>query len=360
MLLEHLAHAERDLAHLREGHARLRVEIDAQLVGAVEVLASHRPGVPVDHAEVHAPHEVGRVVGHELARVAAAREGHGRRLQPPRRAVGDALLEEGLALHAVHPALHHRGPLAQPAHHRLLALHVVLDEIELRDARRRGSRACPGCSPAPPGRSPRSSRARPWPPPAGRMPDRERPHRRDPPAPAARLRAVRPAARRRRGRRCARRRPARWAARADADVLCIDPQSTPASLADALQAERFDERMRAARAVVLAVAGCASPRSRESAAFEIATRARQSGVPCYAVTALERARLIRPAHPRPAGRARRAGRQDPARRRQEAGRAALGPQRWQPGHQKVTRLFSHCPRWRILVPQRGQGRSAWR
>jgi hypothetical protein len=47
----------------------------------------------------------------------------------------------------------------------------------------------------------------------------------------------------------------------------------------------FDARMRASRAVVLLVARLQESTLAGSAAFEVATRARQSGVPCYAVTA---------------------------------------------------------------------------
>ena len=46
----------------------------------------------------------------------------------------------------------------------------------------------------------------------------------------------------------------------------------------------FDARMRAARAVVLAEWRLAESTLRGSATFEIATRARQGGVPAYAVT----------------------------------------------------------------------------
>jgi Glycerate kinase family len=46
----------------------------------------------------------------------------------------------------------------------------------------------------------------------------------------------------------------------------------------------FDTRMRRARAVVLAEWRLAESTLRGSAAFEIATRARQGGVPAYAVT----------------------------------------------------------------------------
>jgi hypothetical protein len=57
-----------------------------------------------------------------------------------------------------------------------------------------------------------------------------------------------------------------------------------ASIAELLASLDFDRRMRASRAVVLA-----APRLREdtlagSVTFEIATRARQAGVPAYAVT----------------------------------------------------------------------------
>jgi hypothetical protein len=53
----------------------------------------------------------------------------------------------------------------------------------------------------------------------------------------------------------------------------------------ALDERGFDERMRASRAVVLLVCRLQESTLAGSAAFEVATRARQSGVPCYAVTA---------------------------------------------------------------------------
>ena len=115
-----------------EGHLGLRIQIHAQLVRVVEVRPAHGPRVPVDHAEVHRPRQVRGIVGDQLARVAAARERDRRRLQPRGRAVGHALLEERLAVHAIHPALHHRGALAQVTHDRLLALQVVVDEVHLR------------------------------------------------------------------------------------------------------------------------------------------------------------------------------------------------------------------------------------
>jgi glycerate kinase len=50
----------------------------------------------------------------------------------------------------------------------------------------------------------------------------------------------------------------------------------------------FDARMRAARAVIVAVGRLREQTLAGSVAFEIATRARQSGVPAYAITAENR------------------------------------------------------------------------
>ena len=55
--------------------------------------------------------------------------------------------------------------------------------------------------------------------------------------------------------------------------------------AELLDREGFHARMRAARAVVLAVRALSERTLGGSSAFEIATLARQSGVPCYAIAA---------------------------------------------------------------------------
>lgn len=72
----------------------------------------------------------------------------------------------------------------------------------------------------------------------------------------------------------------------EADLLPLTREELAGGeLRTLLDALGFDERMRAARAVIVA-----APRLHErtldgSVAFEIATRARQGGVPAYAVTA---------------------------------------------------------------------------
>jgi hypothetical protein len=70
------------------------------------------------------------------------------------------------------------------------------------------------------------------------------------------------------------------------DVLEL-PRREPAAtlLAELLAESRFDARMRDSRAVVIAVERLGEATLAASSAFEIATRARQAGVPAYAVTA---------------------------------------------------------------------------
>jgi hypothetical protein len=59
-------------------------------------------------------------------------------------------------------------------------------------------------------------------------------------------------------------------------------------LFEQLQTLGFDERMRRARALIVAERRLQEPTLERSAAFELATRARQAGVPAYAVTAENR------------------------------------------------------------------------
>ncbi len=67
------------------------------------------------------------------------------------------------------------------------------------------------------------------------------------------------------------------------DVCPLQETLAGARLLSALQAVDFDARMVRARAVVVAAPSLRRDTLRTSAAFEIATRARQAGVPAYAV-----------------------------------------------------------------------------
>jgi L-alanine-DL-glutamate epimerase-like enolase superfamily enzyme len=72
----------------------LGIEIDAQLVGMLEILATHRPGIEVQAAEVDRPDEVRHVNRAEFLRVLAARKFDHDGLEPPGALVGDPLLEK--------------------------------------------------------------------------------------------------------------------------------------------------------------------------------------------------------------------------------------------------------------------------
>jgi hypothetical protein len=69
------------------------------------------------------------------------------------------------------------------------------------------------------------------------------------------------------------------------DVLELPPGAGAREVAELLEREDFHRRMRASRAVVIAVPALAERTLAGTAAFEIATLARQNGVPCYAVAA---------------------------------------------------------------------------
>lgn len=70
------------------------------------------------------------------------------------------------------------------------------------------------------------------------------------------------------------------------DVCAVEEARAPGDGGgELLDGVGFDARMRAARAVILAIASLEEGTLAGSLAFEAATRARQGGVPCYAVTA---------------------------------------------------------------------------
>ncbi len=78
----------------------------------------------------------------------------------------------------------------------------------------------------------------------------------------------------------------------DACPLQVEREDRDGALRRHLDELDFDARMRAARAVIVACE-CLQERSLQgSAAFEVATRARQAGVPAYAVTADNRLSLF--------------------------------------------------------------------
>ena len=129
---EHLAHERRDDLRIGELGAGLRVDVDPQLVGTVDVGSARRPRMEVDDGEVRGPGDLGQLGHAELVGMPAGREGDARDLDPVRPLLGHALLVDHLALDAVGEAAKLCRPFAQRPHDPLADRQVVADEIELR------------------------------------------------------------------------------------------------------------------------------------------------------------------------------------------------------------------------------------
>jgi len=95
-LVEHLLGDARDLDDLRPRHAGHRIEIDAELVRTIHVLAAHRVRVEIDAAEVDDVDERRAVVDADLVGVATGRKSKRRDVEPRRALVRSALLIERL------------------------------------------------------------------------------------------------------------------------------------------------------------------------------------------------------------------------------------------------------------------------
>ena len=121
-----------DLANLRPLHAGHRIEIDAQLVGMVEVVGANRVRVQFEAGEVGHPHERRRLAAARSLRpcgptgnFSSTTSSHGgSRLRR-------ALLEEELAADAVGVADQHVGPAAGALQRALGDGNVVARQIEL-------------------------------------------------------------------------------------------------------------------------------------------------------------------------------------------------------------------------------------
>ena len=60
--LEQVLHFQRNTTHGVPFDARYRIEIDAQLVGMIEIVGAHRVGMQLDAAEVDDPGETSNVI----------------------------------------------------------------------------------------------------------------------------------------------------------------------------------------------------------------------------------------------------------------------------------------------------------
>ena len=149
--LKQLARPGGDERGVFEVGARLGVEVEAELVGMVDVLAPHRPGMEGDRAHLAGPGDHRDLGGADLVGAAARGEGDLRRLHVFGSALRHTLLVEGVAhpalarrqdharVHALGPALERGRAAVQRAHDPGVDGQVVVDDVELRDWRGAGS-----------------------------------------------------------------------------------------------------------------------------------------------------------------------------------------------------------------------------
>ena len=109
------------------------IEIDAQLVGMIEIARAHRVRMQLDAAQVDDPREPRRVVDDDLFRGAARGKRERHRSQPGGPFRGRALLIERLAFGAVYEALEHDRPVADAGESARRDRQVIAHEVELRE-----------------------------------------------------------------------------------------------------------------------------------------------------------------------------------------------------------------------------------
>jgi hypothetical protein len=114
-LVEHVADDQRHAPHVVPRGPRARIEVDAQLVGMLEVVDAHRMRIQVDAPEVDDPQKLRRVAHDHLLRRAPRGEPQLHGLDPVGVLGGGPLLEERLPLGAVHVALEHDRPRGDPS-----------------------------------------------------------------------------------------------------------------------------------------------------------------------------------------------------------------------------------------------------
>jgi hypothetical protein len=129
VLGEHVARLQGDGPHRAKVDARHRVQVHAQLVGAIDGLGANGPRVQVETAQVSHPHDVGGVAWHQQVGGAPGGEADGGVLVLA--VLGGPLLEERLARNPFTPALEHRRAAVHAAQGAIGAADEVGDEVHL-------------------------------------------------------------------------------------------------------------------------------------------------------------------------------------------------------------------------------------
>ena len=148
-LLEDAVQLSGHVDRVGEVGAGTGVEVEAKLVGAVDVAAAYGPRVEGDRAQLRGPGDDGEVGRRDLVSRASGGEGDVSRLDVGRSPLRHPLLVERVALepltrrdlrtldHSPGPPLQGRGPVAQRAQDPVAAVEIVLHHLELGDPDRR-------------------------------------------------------------------------------------------------------------------------------------------------------------------------------------------------------------------------------
>jgi hypothetical protein len=130
-ILQGLFRDQRHVPHLWPRHTSHRIEINAQLVGMLEVVGSYRVRVEVDTSEVDHPDELGFIAHHDLMCGAPRGKAQLDRLDPLWARLGSSLLKERLSLRSVDETLERHRPSRDAAQGALGHAQVEADKVEL-------------------------------------------------------------------------------------------------------------------------------------------------------------------------------------------------------------------------------------
>src|SRR5262249_27478593 len=137
VILEHVANDERNLPHVVPRHAGAGIEIDAQLIGMIEIVGAHGMRIEVDASEVDDPEKLGSVADDDLTGRTSRRKLKLDRLDPVRMLLRRPLLKKRFPLGSIHVALEHDRSRRDASQRAVSDGVVVANEIELRVARAR-------------------------------------------------------------------------------------------------------------------------------------------------------------------------------------------------------------------------------
>ena len=113
-LFEQRLHLHRHATHIVPSDTGDRIEIDAQLIGMIEITRTHRMRMQLHAAQIDDPRQPCRIVDDNLLRRSSRGKRQRHRAHPLRPVARRTLLVERLCLSTIYESLQHDGPIANP------------------------------------------------------------------------------------------------------------------------------------------------------------------------------------------------------------------------------------------------------